>query len=70
MEFVQTAKDFVTSKEWPKPKPARVDIWRCFAQQIVSYDSKSERWQGQGRASRSSVKVTEISIRAAYAGHE
>ena len=48
MEFIYTAENCITSKEWPQAKLAYVKIWGHFAQQVLSYGLKGKSRQGQG----------------------
>ena len=60
MEFIQTAKDVIVSKEWPKPKLTCIIIWRPFAQHVWSYGSKCESTVRSRSHIRSSIKVTDL----------
>ena len=53
MAVVQTAKDFITSEEWPYLKLQCVKIWKGFVQQLLRYGQKGKSKQGQGHSLRS-----------------
>ena len=60
MAVVQTAKDFITSEEWPYPKLPCVKIWKGFALQLLRYGQKGKSKQGHDHSLRSSVKVNKF----------